>query len=293
MTTQRREHLASLQFSMAIVCSAMVAPGSDAVFLSSYDWDELLPAAAMALNNRTATSTGLSPFFFTHGYHLDPVQVKEALRPDGKSPAAKAEGIVKRFQEATEWAQAAMASAQERQEENANARRQPSDQYKPRDKVWLRLRNIRSKRPSKKLDWLAGKYTVLETIGSHACRLETPPGVHNVFHVSLLRLAADDPLPSQTSDDYRPPAILTNDGELWEVEEIQGHKKVGREWKVLVKWVGWVGPTWEPVRLLADTTAVARYEAVHGKVGSAEAPRKGEGGFVMGWARGGSRLSHT
>ncbi|OAQ59084.1 retrovirus polyprotein [Purpureocillium lilacinum] len=189
------------------------------------DWDELLPAAAMALNNRTATSTGLSPFFFTHGYHFEPVQVKEALRSDGKSPVAKAEGIVRRFQEATEWAQAAMASAQERQEENANARRQPSDQYKPGDKVWLRLRNIRSKRPSKKLDWLAGKYTVLETIGSHACRLDTPPGVHNVFHVSLLRLAADDPLPSQTSDDYRPPAILTDDGELWEVEEIQGHRK--------------------------------------------------------------------
>ncbi|KAJ6436802.1 retrovirus polyprotein [Purpureocillium lavendulum] len=190
------------------------------------DWDELLPAAAMALNNRMATSTGLSPFFFTHGYHLEPVQVKEVLRPDGKSPVAKAEGIVRRFQEATEWAQAAMASAQERQEDNANTRRQPSDQYKPGDKVWLRLRNIRSKRPSKKLDWLAGKYTVLETVGSHACRLDTPPGVHNVFHVSLLRLAADDPLPSQTSDDYRPPAILTDDGELWEVEEICGHKKL-------------------------------------------------------------------
>ncbi|KAJ6436365.1 retrovirus polyprotein [Purpureocillium lavendulum] len=239
------------------------------------DWDELLPAAAMALNNRTATSTGLSPFFFTHGYHLEPVQVKEALRPDGKSPVAKAEGIVRRFQEATEWAQAAMASAQERQEDNANTRRQPSDQYKPGDKVWLRLRNIRSKRPSKKLDWLAGKYTVLETVGSHACRLDTPPGVHNVFHVSLLRLAADDPLPSQTSDDYRPPAILTDDGELWEVEEICGHKKVGREWKVLVKWVGWVGPTWEPVRFLSDTTALAQYEAMHGKIESAEAPRKG------------------
>ncbi|KAJ6437992.1 retrovirus polyprotein [Purpureocillium lavendulum] len=224
------------------------------------DWDELLPAAAMALNNRMATSTGLSPFFFTHGYHLEPVQVKEVLRPDGKSPVAKAEGIVRRFQEATEWAQAAMASAQERQEDNANTRRQPSDQYKPGDKVWLRLRNIRSKRPSKKLDWLAGKYTVLETVGSHACRLDTPPGVHNVFHVSLLRLAADDPLPSQTSDDYRPPAILTDDGELWEVEEICGHKKVGREWKVLVKWVGWVGPTWEPVRFLSDTTALAQGE---------------------------------
>ncbi|XP_044717344.1 integrase core domain-containing protein [Hirsutella rhossiliensis] len=211
------------------------------------NWEELLPAAMMAINNHNSTSTGLSPFFITHGYHVDPIQVKEKLRTDGRSPVARAESIVQRFREATEWAQAAIASAQEQQEKNANSRRQPSDQFKPGDKVWLRLRNIRSNRPSKKLDWLSAKYTVLETIGSHACRLDTPPGIHNVFHVSLLRLAADDPLPSQTSDDYRPPAILTDDGELWEVEEILDRKKVGREWKVLVKWVGWIGPTWEPV----------------------------------------------
>ncbi|KAM4060860.1 retrovirus polyprotein [Hirsutella rhossiliensis] len=181
------------------------------------NWEELLPAAMMAINNHNSTSTGLSPFFITHGYHVDPIQVKEKLRTDGRSPVARAESIVQRFREATEWAQAAIASAQEQQEKNANSRRQPSDQFKPGDKVWLRLRNIRSNRPSKKLDWLSAKYTVLETIGSHACRLDTPPGIHNVFH---------------TSDDYRPPAILTDDGELWEVEEILDRKKVGREWKV-------------------------------------------------------------
>ncbi|KJZ68437.1 hypothetical protein HIM_12173 [Hirsutella minnesotensis 3608] len=212
----------------------------------------------MAINNHNSTSTGLSPFFVTHGYHVDPIQVKEKLRTDGKSPVARAECIVQRLQEATEWAQAAIASAQEQQEKNANTRRQPADQFKPGDKVWLRLRNVRSDRPCKKLDWLSAKYTVLETIGSHACRLDMPPGIHNVFHVSLLRLAAEDPLPSQTSDDCRPPAILTDDGELWEVEEILDEKKVGREWKVLVKWVGWIGPTWEPVKYVADTIAFAK-----------------------------------
>ncbi|KAM4056902.1 reverse transcriptase (RNA-dependent DNA polymerase) [Hirsutella rhossiliensis] len=180
------------------------------------NWEELLPAAMMAINNHNSTSTGLSPFFITHGYHVDPIQVKEKLRTDGRSPVTRAESIVQRFREATEWAQAAIASAQEQQEKNANSRRQPSDQFKPGDKVWLRLRNIRSNRPSKKLDWLSAKYTVLETIGSHACRLDTPPGIHNVFH---------------TSDDYRPPAILTDDGELWEVEEILDRKKVGESGK--------------------------------------------------------------
>lgn len=175
--------------------------------------------------------------------------------------------IIQRQKEAVEWAQAAMASAQERQEENTNIRRQPSDQFKPGDKVWLRLRYIHSNRPSKKLDWLSAKYTILETIGSHACRLDTPPGIHNVFHVSLLRLAADDPLPSQQSDNHQPPAILADEGEEYEVEDILQAKKVRRQWKVLVKWTGYVEPTWEPLDHMVDTAALARYEASHGEIG--------------------------
>lgn len=233
------------------------------------DWDELLPTAAVAINNRTATSTGLSPFFYTHGYHIDPIDIKEPLRADNKSPIAMAESMVKRLREATEWAQAAMASAQEEQEKQANAKRQPADQFKPGDKVWLRLQNVRSERPCKKLDWRSAKYTVIETVGSHACRLDTPPGIHNVFHVSLLKLAADDPLPSQQSDDHRPPAILTDEGEKYLVEKILDERRRHRKWQVRVKWVGWAEPTWEPVEFLADTAALAQYEKDYGKVGSA------------------------
>ena len=34
---------------------------------------------------------------------------------------------------------------------------------------------------SPKLDWRNAKYTVMKPIGSHACRLDTPPGIHNVY----------------------------------------------------------------------------------------------------------------
>jgi hypothetical protein len=244
------------------------------------NWKELLPVAMLAINNRTATSTGLSPFFATHGYHVDPIRTEEPLRQSGLTPVERGEAFVARLREASEWAQAAIATAQEQQEWHANLVRKPADQFKAGDKVWLRLKNVKTDRPSKKLDWLNAKYTVTELVGSHACRLDTPPGIHNVFHVSLLKRAGNNPFPSQVSDDTQPPAILTEDGhEEWEVERILGSKKQGRGYRVHVKWTGYARPTWEPLYRFKDTTALKEYEMAHGKVGGvANALPAGEGG---------------
>jgi hypothetical protein len=231
------------------------------------DWRTVLPVAQLAINNRTTSSIGLSPFFASHGYHVDPIRVEEPLRQSGKTPRELGETFVARLKEATDWAQAAMATAQEQQERHANAARQPADQYRVGDKVWLRLKNVRTDRPSKKLDWLNAKYTVTELIGTHACRLSTPPGIHDVFHVSLLRRASDNPLPSQANDDTQPPAILTEDGDLeWEVEEILGSRKRGRSYQVQVKWTGYAQPTWEPLSEFLNTAALEAYEEIHGRI---------------------------
>ena len=89
-----------------------------------------------------------------------------------------------------------MALAQQAQEEYANKTRGQSVSYKVGDKVWLNLKNVRTDRPSKKLDAKHAKFTITEVISSHAYRLNTPGEIHNVFHSSLLRPAALDPLPS-------------------------------------------------------------------------------------------------
>jgi len=67
--------------------------------------------------------------------------------------------------------------------------------------VWLRLNNVKTDRPSKKLDWKNAKYTVTELIGSYACRLDILPGIYNVFYLIHLKRAGDDPLLSQVQDD--------------------------------------------------------------------------------------------
>ena len=230
------------------------------------DWKELLPSAQLAWNNRDSASTGVSAFFLNHGYHVDPLDwPEEPQETQGATPIQQAERIVSKIKQAEEWAQTAMANAQQQQEEYANRHRSPAPRYQVEDKVWLDLRNIKTNRPCKKLDAKNAKFTITECIGSHAYRLNTPPGIDNVFHTYLLRPAHDDPFPSQKRTDWQPPALMAdNDNEEWLVEEILRERTVkvgrGKRRELLVKWIGYARPTWEPASALDDTIALNHYE---------------------------------
>lgn len=230
------------------------------------NWATLLYNAELAINNRDAASTGISPFFLTHGYYVEPLDITSSLSDNNRrsSPILEADKMIRQLTEARQYAETAIAIAQQQQEENTNRYRKQASDYQIGDKVWLDLTNIRTMRTNKKLDWKNAKFTIIEKIGSHSYRLNTPPGIHNVFHTRLLKPAATDPLESQTTDDIQPDAIEIEGDEEHEVEEIMDKRTIkkgrGKKTELLVKWRGYARPSWEPYDALDNTIALDEYE---------------------------------
>ncbi|EGE86701.2 hypothetical protein BDDG_09651 [Blastomyces dermatitidis ATCC 18188] len=111
------------------------------------------------------------------------------------------------------------------------------------------------------LDYRHARYKVIEVLGSHNYRLDTPPGIHDVFHTSLLCRAATDPFPSQLTSDWQSPGIIEEDNELeWEIEDILDERSRGRGRQYLVKWVSYDQLTWTPSSVLSETAALDRWE---------------------------------
>ncbi|KAI0996379.1 hypothetical protein K3495_g11802 [Podosphaera aphanis] len=83
------------------------------------DWAKLLPSAMVAIKNRDSSKSGFSPFFLTHGYHLDPIQRRAPRSSSTKDPKSRANAFVNRLYDGQELAKAAMATAQQIMEHNA------------------------------------------------------------------------------------------------------------------------------------------------------------------------------
>lgn len=232
------------------------------------DWPSHLPACQLALNNRDSTVTGTSANFLLHGFDLSPIQLAELPAAPASSPEARAQSFLRHIREGTEWTQAAIAYAQQRQQDNANRSRRPAERFQVGDEVWLSLRNVKTNRRCRKLDWVHAKYKVVAVPTPLTVTLDVPRGIHPTFHVELVERAASDPLPSQRVTDSRPGPVweLSQDGvphEEFEVEAILAARNArgrGHRRDVLVKWKGYDSPTWEPLENMEDTAALDAFE---------------------------------
>ena len=91
------------------------------------------------------------------------------------------------------------------------------------DEIWLNIRNIKTKVPSKKLNskW-ESPFKVLKKVEKVDFKLDLPGIIkqHPVFHTSLLSKNPADPLPKQAHPKPEPVKMNDNDDEEYEINDV-------------------------------------------------------------------------
>ena len=158
-------------------------------------WDETLPLCEFAYNNSYHSSIGMAPFEALYGRRCrTPVCWEEVgIRSfHGPTMVSETSDKVKLIQER-------LKVARSRQKSYADSHRRDLH-FKEGDKVFLKVSptrgTLRFGQRGKLSRRYIGPYDIVSKIGDVAYRLALPPelsGVHNVFHVSMLKKYVPDP----------------------------------------------------------------------------------------------------
>jgi len=148
------------------------------------NWVELLPLAEFAFNNCINHFMLMTPVRANYNYHPT-MQFKPPKDPSFRSQV-QADLWMAGLEETHRILSENIIEAQERQTKYTGGKEMT---FVVGDKVWLSTRNLKTSRPSKKLDYKrTGPYTVSKIINKNVYKLDLPSTMrnHNVFHVSLL-----------------------------------------------------------------------------------------------------------
>jgi hypothetical protein len=218
------------------------------------DWSDLLPMAELAYNNSHHDSIGMSPFFAVTGQNAEIEPIEQVPVPHVTIPPEA--GRVKAHMDTVyHHLQKHLGHAQQRYKEQADVHRSEEPVYSVNEQVLVSAKNVRTERPTKKLDWVyVGPYRIVRQINPVAYEVELPPGslIHPVFHVNLIKKY----IPG-AEDRHRtvPPLIKAKDHEAgYEISAIKDVRKKGSGYQYLISWKGY-GPeddTWETRTTIAD-----------------------------------------
>jgi len=196
--------------------------------------------AEFAYNTSVTVGNGMTPFFANYSFH------PATIDPPTGEPLNPASTIYAHWMQAIqEESRQGLEAAQERMRRYADPARKILPAYQVGDLVMLNGRNIKTRRPTKKLDHKNhGPFQIEKIVSPLAVRLTLPRKwkIHNVFHVSLLepyrtsehRAVPDPSMVLREADDIE-------QSEEYDVEEVMSSVERGRgnnKWVLyLVRWL--------------------------------------------------------
>jgi hypothetical protein len=183
------------------------------------DWSVLLSSAEFQYNNQEHSATKESPFFLNYGRHpiWNATPPKDMLNQSTLT-------YQERMTKAQDLAFTLLNHAAEHMKSWYNKKRRAGPEYKVGERVMITLKDLKTTRPTQKLaEQNYSPFTVQEIIGHSAYKLHIPTSwvnVHNVFNKSVLKRWVNPMFPSQMEEVAKPPAIIIDRNEEWEVELI-------------------------------------------------------------------------
>jgi len=207
------------------------------------DWPEWLASAEFAVNNKTHTTTKVSPFMANYGKE---VRMGGDIRKKGKVESATE--FVERMRKVHEEAEAALKKTQEEMKRYADRSRKETEKWKRGDRVLLSTKDLVFKeRPTKKLiERYVGPYMIEEVVSTNVVKLRllSSMRIHLVVNVSRI-VQYKEQVKGQRKEEGKPVEI---EGiEEWEIEKILNKRKIRGVEKYLVQWKGFTAEedTWE------------------------------------------------
>ncbi|KAJ0895862.1 putative nucleotidyltransferase, Ribonuclease H [Helianthus annuus] len=195
-------------------------------------WSKYLYLAEYWYNTSHHSSINMSPFQALYG---QPIPEAIRYKPE-MSDNPSIDFTLKEMQRLRVVLKQNLKRAQQRMSSLANEHRMDKE-FQIGDMVFLKLQDYRQKsvenRSYRKLSKrFYGPFKVIERIGAVAYKLQLPPGatVHPVFHVSLLREAKGNPVPSPL------PAFTGSDELLLQPSKVLSSRHKLGKLEILVAW---------------------------------------------------------
>jgi len=233
------------------------------------EWDKFLSLAEFAYNSSTHKATGMSPFEADLGYCPQIPMDSYASVLSDKTPEAAT--FHERMALNLRNLKTSLENAQVAQTVEANKHRQPHC-FQVGDNIMLQTKNLpigigndspdrRKLRPP-----FLGPFKLLSRFGENAFEVGVPEHwrLHKVFNVDQFRKATNIDITRPPDPNTPPPACRTfRDGSKeYFVEDILHHRRKGRGYEYLIKWVGYDQTTWEPMRNLRSVKEwIQKYRA--------------------------------